>query len=378
MLAKLLQWFRPAARRVPSPAATQHVGGSASVQATTRGASDAYSEVVRVGSTPRSKGPAELASDARAQFFDELAESAEAVEVSPPLNEAEERLTGELVMRLVDHLRRKKVDPPVMPALVPRVLATVGEAQVDITRLARLIEQDLAISAKLLSVANSSAFGGNTEIKTVREAVRFLGTEQVAQVAIGLACSSLYQSGAKQQEPALAARWARLFQHGLTVAMASSAVLAQLDRQQAEQGFLGGLFHDVGKAVALRALENLAGGGKLPDAPDFVIDEVLQRMHAYPGDEFYAKWTLPAPLMQLCAQHHQVADVVDAPSAFYVVSLSSSLDALARGSAAERQEALAEARLSADHMGFSAAALRQLQQQLGVLSARTRHMFTPR
>jgi len=377
MLAKLLRWFRPRARRGTSAAgATGRSQGDVLGVAAGKDDRSAKSGVMATGNAAKGKAAADTGDQGRARFFEELSESVEVVEVVPPLSDDEERLARELVMLVVDYLGRKKVEPPVMPALAPRVLAMVGEPEVDITRLARLIEQDLAISAKLLSVANSPVFGGQTEIKTVREAISYLGTEQVAQVAIGLACSSMYQSETKGQDPALAARWTRLFQHGMTVALASSQVLGQLDRQKAEEGFLGGLFHDVGKAVALRALEQLAQSGKLPEAPSYVVDEVLHRTHAYPGDEFYTRWTLPEPLMQLCAQHHQIEEVGDASSPFYVVSLSSALDALARGNPAERHDALTEARLSADKLRFSEPALRLLQKQIGVLSERTRRMFS--
>ncbi len=273
-----------------------------------------------------------------------------------PVPEEDEASISALVMRVVEYTTQKKLDPPVVPALVPRVLAITGEPEVDLQRLTHVIQQDLAISAKLLSVANSPLFGKGREVKTVRQAISQLGTEQVAQVAIGLACKSNLDSERQGASP-FASRWQRQFQHGMTCALAAAQLAGKQDRAAQEEAFLGGLFHDVGKAVALRAVEALIDAGKLEPPSEPVLDEVLQRLHAYPGDEFYRKWTLPEPLMVLCAQHHQLDELDAVPPTFYRVTLASSFDSLWAGSEASRREALQEARISAQQLGLDDAQL---------------------
>lgn len=291
--------------------------------------------------------------------------------VSQVAAEHEPQIT-ELVMQVVTFVTQKKLDPPVVPALVPRVLAIVGEPEVDLQRLTHVVQQDLAISAKLLSVANSPLFGG-ADIKTVRQAIAHLGSEQVAQVAIGLACKSSMESD--KPEGPFAARWQRLFQHGMTCALAAAQLAGKPDRAAQEAAFLGGLFHDVSKAVALRAVEALIDAGKLTPPDELVLDEALQRIHAYPGDEFFQKWTLPEPLMQLCAQHHQLDDLEGAPPTFYWVTLTSSFDALLIGPDASRRDALHEARLSAERLGLSEAALRTAFADTRALGEKAARMF---
>jgi HD-like signal output (HDOD) protein len=291
-----------------------------------------------------------------------------------PVTAEHEPAVTALVMQVVAYTTQKKLDPPVVPALVPRVLAITGEPEVDLQRLTHVIQQDLAISAKLLSVANSPLFGTGTEVKSVRQAIAQLGSEQVAQVAIGLACRSNLDSERQGGSP-FAARWQRQFQHGMTCALAAAQLAGKQDRSAQEAAFLGGLFHDVGKAVALRAIEALITAGKLAPPSDVVLDEALQRLHAYPGDEFYRKWTLPEPLMELCARHHQLEDVEGAAPAFYRVTLASSFDSLWAGSDASRREALAEARVSAARLGLSEPQLEDAYQQTRALADRAARMF---
>ncbi|HEX5657062.1 MAG TPA: HDOD domain-containing protein [Polyangiales bacterium] len=282
-----------------------------------------------------------------------------------PASPDDEPAVGALVMKVVELSTQKKLEPPVVPALVPRVLAITGEPEVDLQRLTHVIQQDLAISAKLLSVANSPLFGRGSEVTTVRQAIAQLGSEQVAQVAIGLACRSNLDS--ERGASPFAARWKRQFQHGMTCALAAAQLAGKQDRAAQEAAFLGGLFHDVGKAVALRAIEALLASGKLELPSEAVLDEALQRLHAYPGDEFYQKWTLPEPLMELCARHHQLDDVEAASPTFYRVTLVSSFDSLAAGSETSRRDALREARVSAERLALS-------DRQLEAVYAETRSL----
>jgi HD-like signal output (HDOD) protein len=228
------------------------------------------------------------------------------------------------VLAVIEHVTKKRVDPPVMPAIAPRVLSLVGEEEVDLGALVALIEQDMAISAKLISVANSSFYRRNAEVKTVREAALLLGSETVAQVAIGLACASVFEPDSNTPGTT---RWSRLFAHSLVTAQTAATLAAQRG-SAAHDVFLAGLFHDVSKAVALRALEVVARDAGLVDS---VVDEVIHRVHAYPGDEFTAKWTLPEALTEVCTQHHQLRDVERPDPALLIVALCSSVDAFLSG-----------------------------------------------
>jgi len=359
MLSRLWRW---AVRQSPRAAPT------ASTVPEPRAATGAAPP--RAPDGPLARAPAESATGLGApDFFDLLAEQLGPPPLPAP---ADEQAISELVMMVVDYVTRKKVDPPVVPALVPRVLALVDEPEVDLVKLTHVIQQDQAISAKLLSVANSPLFTTGVEVKTVRQAISYLGTEQVAQVAIGLACKSSFES---ERSP-FAVRWQRLFTHGMTCAFAAAQLSKPRGYAAQEAAFLGGLFHDVGKAVALRAVEALATSGRLPTVSEPVLDEALFRIHAFPGEEFYEKWTLPASLMELCARHHQLEEVESSDSTIFVVALASSFDTLLAGLPSEQRESLAEARVCAHKLGLSDASLRKAYAELRTLGERTRRMFS--
>lgn len=319
---------------------------------------------------PSPAAPREKARDDA--FWDKLRESRGAF--TPLTPEAEQQVV-ERVCQVVDYVCANPIEPPAMPALAPRILEVVRQPDVDIPVLVRVLEQDQAISAKLLSVANSAAFGPAKEIATLRDAIVYMGVEQTAQIAVVFATKSLFDADGRAELAMYRGRWARLFSHGMTTAFAAGAFAAQKFRRSSDEAFLGGLFHDVGKVVALRAVSALTLAGEWDLVDELVMDEVLYRIHATPGAEFYDRWTLPKPLMQVCCDHHQHENAADAPQNFHVISIMSSLDALRAGSAADKRYAIDELRTSAERLGMSDAELRVAHHDVQMFAERVARLF---
>jgi putative nucleotidyltransferase with HDIG domain len=291
------------------------------------------------------------------------------------LSEEDEALVVKLVLQVVDHVCASKIDPPAMPALAPRILDVVSHPDVDVAKLVRTLEQDQAICAKLLSMSNSAMFGPAKEISSLRDAILYMGIAQTAQIAIGFATKSLFDADGRAELSMYRGRWARLFSHGMTTAFAAGAMAAQKYKKNSDEAFLGGLFHDVGKAVALRAVSALTLAGEWEPPGDLVMDEVLYRIHAVPGAEFYDRWTLPSHLMQICCDHHQHENAEDAPLNFQVVAFVSSLDALRAGTHADKRFALDELRTAANKLGLSDQEIRVAHAEIAEFAKRVSRMF---
>jgi HD-like signal output (HDOD) protein len=280
----------------------------------------------------------------------------------PALTQHEEQRTSQLVEAMAGYLKTHDIDPPVMPALASRMLELLRAEDVDVVALSRLIEKDQATSAKLLSIANSALYKGTSEVSTVRDAVVFLGTEQVAQIAIGLASRAMFDSPIKKPHAIGGARWGRLFNHAMTTAFAACHLASQRSRKHSEAAFIGGLFHDVGKTVALRALGDVVAERGLEKPNEAVIDAALQLIHSEPTAALYESWQLPRSLMTMCQNHHRLS--LDAPAELHFVRLVSGLDALRLGAGMEKHEALSE-------IAESAAALKLTDAQLRVANSET-------
>jgi HD-like signal output (HDOD) protein len=294
-----------------------------------------------------------------------------------PLTHEEDALVSELSQRVVRYVVENKLEPPTMPALAPRVLDTLRDPKLDVARLARTLEQDQAISAKLLTIANSALFAPNKEVASLRDAITMLGIDQVAQIAIGLATRSLFDATAKAELAFDRTRWHRLFLHGMVTAFATSNLYAERHKKTSDEAFLAGLFHDVGKAMALRAIAAMTAAGEWPaGVSGELVDEVLQRVHTDPGGAFYERWTFPTNIMQVCTQHHRLGELEGASDVLYWVSIVSSLDALRSGSRVAQREALEELPVAAARLALSDAQLRAANTQVKDFSERMMRLFS--
>lgn len=289
----------------------------------------------------------------------------------PPLTPAEEQETSTLIEDISYFVSTHRIDPPVMPAVATRMLELTRKDDVDVHALSRLIDKDQATAAKLLSIANSAVFKGHSEVTGLRDAIVFLGTEQVAQIAIGLASRAVFDGPNKVG--ANAPRFSRMFNHAMTTAFAACQIASRRNRRHSESAFLGGLFHDVGKAVALRAIDEMTANKGATMPAEYVIDAALHLIHADPNAALYESWKLPSSLMQVCKNHHRLA--VDTPAELHVVRLVSGLDALRNGASAERREALTEVSESAAALGLSDAELRVADQETKEFAERVKMMF---
>lgn len=301
------------------------------------------------------------------RYLETLASEVAALPVLTPF---EEQQTSELVERIAHYAATHVIDPPVVPALASRMLELLRQPDIDVHELSRLIERDQATAAKLMSIANSALYRGKSEIATIRDAIVFLGTEQVAQIAIVLATRALFESSAERGR---GEHFTRLFQHAMTTAFTACHLVTQRSRRHSEAAFLGGLFHDVGKAVALRAFLQMSRETADARPPEGVIDAALHLMHAEPSSVLYTSWKLPESLMAICKSHHRLS--AEAARELHFVRLVSGLDALRAGADAEKREALQEIEESAAALRMTDAELRAAHTSTKEFAERVARMF---
>lgn len=230
------------------------------------------------------------------------------LEVPPPAPEAAEPDAEDLQLaeRVLDHFRRNRPGPASAPSLSLRLLNLVASPRADLSEMVRLVSADAALSAGVLTVANSIAYRGVDEIDTVRAAVVRLGLDEVGRVAGAVSARSLFNPRLKAELAAHGQRFGALFHRALTVA--TGAAMLTLGRRdgRSDRAYLGGILFDVGKSIALRsvaAVEAAAGAGAAAVDPAR-LDRVLDLVHVEVGGECHQEWSLPQYLTVIAVRHH--------------------------------------------------------------------------
>jgi HD-like signal output (HDOD) protein len=255
------------------------------------------------------------------------------------------------------------------PAIALQILHLVAAPEPDVAELTRVVSRDPALSAGVLSVANSAVYRGVEPTETVREAVARLGTAELGRVAAAISARTLFSPRERAAQLAFGRRWDALFAHAFAVGSAAAEQALRVAGARADRAYLGGLLHDVGKSLALRVLATLVADGAVAEPEPARLERVLDRAHVELGAEAHQAWDLPHYLTVLCVRHHDEAVPADAEFVdLHLVRLTSALADLRAARFAAR--AAAEVVQSAGALRLDPYAVRALAAGLDRAEAR--------
>lgn len=241
-----------------------------------------------------------IATALRRSFEEEASATiAQAISRSPtrtpsPAGEEQTKRGGAVALEaeLVKQLNSGNSALPVIPAVATAALRMASTPNVNLTKLARLVERDPFTAARFLAVANSPAYYRGYRIASTRDALMRMGIGQGREILANIAHSV-----------ALPKYNDMLEQHSDYANLAARCALAvcQEMRWNYEQAYLCGLLHNLGEARVLRILASLP----TPSEGMQVIRELVERYHAHAGAQLAEKWNLHSDIVQACALHHE-------------------------------------------------------------------------
>ena len=228
--------------------------------------------------------------------------AAEAPREGGALTSAEASLLHRLDAQLVASALPSNLLPRA-PAVVPQLMGLLRRELPTRTELARLVTKDVLLTAEVLRVAGSAAYGMRS-VDRLEDALDRIGNTGLQQAMARVLVKPMFQA----QAGGLTARAApRVWLY----AEAKSAICAEL-AQHAEQrfeAFLAGLMHDTGWIALLRLVDRGRLALPLPfsDALDTELDRRKDRLFG----RLTAEWGLTAGLTQL-AQRFAAGDLAAA------------------------------------------------------------------
>lgn len=198
-------------------------------------------------------------------------------------------------------LQKSDLIPP-LPDLVTEVLAALGQKDTEPEDLEHLMQNDQVLVAKMLAMVNSPFYGMSRRIRTVRESVMVLGFRGVRSLVLATSTAKFLQRDYSCYGHTHKGLWL----HAVSVAAGAKALALQckLGAQEAEQLFVGGLLHDIGKMLLVAYL---ADAGKRYDGKRAIAEfeqETLGIDHTEAGALVTAKWNLAPDIQDVIKSHH--------------------------------------------------------------------------
>ena len=195
---------------------------------------------------------------------------------------------------------------PSIPTAAIRVRRLLAKPEVDFDELADLIRYDQALTANLLRIANTIAFGGRQKVTTVEQTLVRLGTRHVSQMVTGIAAAPLLKKEVQGYDLAPEQLW----KHAMAVGIGAEELARHQDTRVPELAFTAGLLHDIGKVALGTFLDADVDEIKSAAFDHGLAFQAAERRvlgidHAELGARLLRHWGLPDELVLAARWHHE-------------------------------------------------------------------------
>lgn len=223
----------------------------------------------------------------------------------------------EVVIKSLEESEVNKL--PSLPHILIKLLRACRDEDVCFDTVSDIISRDAALSAKIVSVANSPVYGRARHLKSLKHTLMFLGLDTIKSIAITASVQQFFSRYSNEKSQFLKAFW----KHSLGCALIARALAKLTSYKYVEEAYLAGLLHDIGKLVFEKHAQD---DYKKIAHSVYPADEVLgqeQRQFNMTHDELGAmlleKWDMPAVISDAVRYHH--ADIDNIQEAHHLVKI---------------------------------------------------------
>ena len=194
-----------------------------------------------------------------------------------------------------------------LPKVAMEIMSLVDDVQAVAADFYNKIEQDPALTSRILKTVNSSFFGLPGEVDSLQQAVTMLGFTSVRNLAVAGSCHRLFMVDA------LAGGFhpSELWSHSVAVATAASLLMKRSRRGRPDQAYLAGIIHDIGVIIEMQIhreeFAKMIAALSLDREPITFRDaeaRILGATHEDFGAGICRKWQFPKFLVDVAGTHH--------------------------------------------------------------------------
>lgn len=196
-------------------------------------------------------------------------------------------------------------DLPSLPSVVFEAIHLLDQPDITIERFISSIQLDQAIVSRILMLVNSTFYGFQGKIGNLSQALILLGFNTVKNAILSISILDTFSGIGKDKnfDPRF------LWLHAIGTGVIAQVISRQLKYPQAENFFIAGLLHDIGKLAIIKLFPEdsfqISKEVKEQDIP--VIEgerSVLGVDHTQIGNQLARNWRLPEEIQEAIGFHH--------------------------------------------------------------------------
>jgi putative nucleotidyltransferase with HDIG domain len=210
--------------------------------------------------------------------------------------ESLDQTPGGIVTLLRQVLRDPSYSPPLLPAVALKLVEVSRDPDVDLSKVRELMESDPLITAKVMSIAQSSFYSRGKPVESIEDALVRLGVKRLTGIFVEASMrASVLQSKAFE------APMEKVRRHSTATAQIARGICRSL-QQPADRAFVCALLHDIGIAGSLGVIGSIPRKER-PTDPES-ISKAIEVVHEEASAIIGQKWALPWGMQWVIGHHH--------------------------------------------------------------------------
>jgi len=203
---------------------------------------------------------------------------------------------------LREQICRQPIDLPVFNSVALELLQLLAYHSVEISDVVETINKDPSLSIQVLKMANSPVYAGRYPSATIKDSVARLGVKQITNLAMAASQAAIHASSITVVNEMMQTLW----MHSYACALGCQSLAVNTgNREIADQAYMAGLLHDIGKLYLLKAMEQIHLSGEI----EFNFDretllDVFSDMHVEQGVRIMSHMDIPELYCSIVAKHH--------------------------------------------------------------------------
>jgi len=205
-----------------------------------------------------------------------------------------------------------------IPVLLGKILTILRDESATAEELYELIAADQALAERVIRVANSAFFGHSGEVKSIKQAILFLGYDRIKSIAVGMTVMDIFPARSSFQVE-------NLWVHSYEVAFIAAALSDTVAMTLPKECFLTGLLHDTGRIIQY-SMDHKAF--LKIETTDTLLDQehlAFGCTHAETGAWFLEEIGMPPDIVSATRYHHSPSAAQENRDMVSLVALAEAL-----------------------------------------------------
>ena len=163
--------------------------------------------------------------------------------------------------KVVELVRNDQLPGPMMPGMLMEVRRLLSDPEVEFEKVAKFISTHQALSAKIMSLANSVYYSRGNRATTIKQAIVRLGIKEVSKILNAVAALEYIVGKNKQLRNLTALSLSK----GYLVSLIGEFLGRISQSSKINEIYTGGLFHNIGSTFMLYTLSLLYDKGEIEE-----------------------------------------------------------------------------------------------------------------